>query len=191
PEWRSIGSASIARTRKKARRKAPRMREVLPKCRWGRKKKRTRRLGVPQDQEPETRAATTCRARPLLDALADGERRTFFLPLLDRLLDHVEGCFPCTAKALAVAVLVGVRRLGASWASPPARAAWPGAGMPPSSAVLQVQPRPGGLQCPGVRPVGEATACPRRHLPDHQTTSLATRRRTCRVQSRGGSAMNK
>src|SRR5262249_59258246 len=114
PEWRSIGSASIARTRKKARRKAPRMREVLPKCRWGRKKKRTRRLGVPQDQEPETRAATTCRARPLLDALTDGERRTFFLPLLDRLLDHGGGWFPLPAKALAVAGRVRDARVGGS-----------------------------------------------------------------------------
>jgi hypothetical protein len=53
-----------------------------------------------------------CRARPLIDALTDEELRTFFLPRLDRLLDHVKGCFACTAKALVVAVLVGERRKG-------------------------------------------------------------------------------
>jgi hypothetical protein len=53
-----------------------------------------------------------CRARPLIDALTDEEVRTFFLPRLDRLLDHVKGCFPCTAKGLVVAILVGEHRPG-------------------------------------------------------------------------------
>src|SRR5439155_26171281 len=53
-----------------------------------------------------------CRARPLIDALTDEEMQTFFLPRVDRLLDHVKGCFACTAKALALAVIVGERRRG-------------------------------------------------------------------------------
>ena len=50
------------------------------------------------------------RAWPRIDSLTDEELRTFFYPRLDRLLEHVEGCFPCTAKALVLAILVARRR---------------------------------------------------------------------------------
>jgi hypothetical protein len=53
-----------------------------------------------------------CRVRPLIDSLTDEEVRTFLLPRLDRLLDHVKDCFPCTAKGLVVAILAVERRPG-------------------------------------------------------------------------------
>jgi hypothetical protein len=54
--------------------------------------------------------AAVCGARRLLDALTDEDLREVFFPGVDRLLEHVQGCFACTAKALAVANLVCQRR---------------------------------------------------------------------------------
>jgi hypothetical protein len=53
-----------------------------------------------------------CRVMPLIDALTNEEVQTFLLPRLNRLIAHVQGCFPCTAKALVVAILIGERRPG-------------------------------------------------------------------------------